>query len=34
MKTHRVWIEIVVIGSTVACALALLFATLGTAMGA
>ena len=34
MKTHRVWVEIVILGSTVACALALMIATLGTVAGA
>jgi|SRR5580658_955632 hypothetical protein len=34
MKTNRVWIEILVLGTAVACALALLFATLGAAAGA
>jgi hypothetical protein len=34
MKTHRIWVEIVLLGSAVACALALLIATLGTAAGA
>jgi hypothetical protein len=34
MKTHRVWVEIVILGSSVACALALLIATLGTVAGA
>jgi hypothetical protein len=34
MKTHRVWIEIVVFGTAIACALALLIATLGVAAGA
>jgi hypothetical protein len=31
MKTNRVWIEILLLGTAVACALALLFATLGAA---
>ena len=31
MKTNRVWIEIVLLGTAIACALALLFATLGAA---
>jgi hypothetical protein len=34
MKTNRVWIEIVLLGTAIACALALLFATLGAAAGA
>jgi hypothetical protein len=34
MKTNRVWIEIVILGTAIACALALLIATLGTAAGA
>lgn len=34
MKIHRVWMEIVLVGSSVACALALLIATLGTVAGA
>jgi hypothetical protein len=34
MKTNRVWIEIVLLGTVVACALALLLATLGAASGA
>jgi hypothetical protein len=34
MKTHRVWIEIVVLATAIACALALLFATLGAGAGA
>jgi len=34
MKTNRVWIEIVLLGTAIACALALLFATLGVAAGA
>jgi hypothetical protein len=33
MKTNRVWIEIVLLGTAIACALALLFATLGAAAG-
>jgi hypothetical protein len=33
MKRHRVWIEIVMLGTAIACALALLFATLGAAAG-
>jgi hypothetical protein len=33
MKTTRVWIEIFVLGTAVACGLALLFATLGAAAG-
>jgi hypothetical protein len=33
MKTKRVWIEIVILGTAIACALALLFATLGAAAG-
>lgn len=34
MKTSRVWIEIVILGTAIACVLALLFATLGAAAGA
>src|SRR6201987_6508024 len=34
MKANRVWIEIVLLATGIACALALLFATLGTAAGA
>jgi hypothetical protein len=34
MKTNRVWIEIVLLGTAIACALALLLATLGAAAGA
>ena len=34
MKTHRVWIEIVLLGTGIAFALAVLFATLGAAAGA
>lgn len=34
IKTHRVWIEIVLLGAAMACALALLIATLGAAAGA
>lgn len=33
MKAHRVWIEIVILGTTIAFGLALLIATLGTAAG-
>jgi hypothetical protein len=33
MKTNRIWIEIVMLGTAIACALALLFATLGAAAG-
>jgi hypothetical protein len=33
MKTNRVWMEIVILGTAIACALALLFATLGAAAG-
>ncbi|MGA2746756.1 MAG: hypothetical protein ABSE44_18815 [Candidatus Sulfotelmatobacter sp.] len=33
MKMNRVWIEIFVLGTAVACGLALLFATLGAAAG-
>jgi hypothetical protein len=33
MKTNRVWIEILALGTAVACVLALLFATLGAAAG-
>ena len=33
IKAHRVWIEIVLIGAAIACALALLIATLGAAAG-
>ena len=31
MKTHRIWLEIVLLGTAIACALALLIATLGAA---
>lgn len=34
MKPHRVWIEIVIYGTAIACAVALLIATLGVAAGA
>jgi hypothetical protein len=34
MKTNRVWIEIVLLGTAIACALALLLATLGAAASA
>jgi hypothetical protein len=34
MKTSRVWIEIVILGTAIACVLALLFATLGAAAAA
>jgi hypothetical protein len=34
MKMNRVWIEIVLLGTAMACALALLFATLGAAASA
>jgi hypothetical protein len=34
MKTHRVWLEIVLYGTVIACAIALLFAMLGAAAGA
>jgi len=34
MRTKHVWIEIVVLSTAIACALALLIATLGTAAGA
>lgn len=34
MKTKRVWVEIVLLGTAIACVLALLFATLGAAAGA
>jgi len=34
MKGHRLWIEIVILGTGIACALALLIATLGAAAGA
>ena len=34
MKRHRVWIEIVLLGTAIAFALAVLFATLGVAAGA
>ncbi len=34
MKTHRVWVEIVIVGTMIACALAVLIATLGAAAGA
>jgi hypothetical protein len=33
MKTHRVWLEIVVFGTAIACAIAVLFAIVGTAAG-
>lgn len=33
MKTHRIWIEIVVFGTAIACALAVLFAIVATAAG-
>jgi hypothetical protein len=33
MKTKRVWVEIVLLGTAIACALALLLATLGAAAG-
>lgn len=34
IKAHRVWLEIVLLGAAIACALALLIATLGAAAGA
>lgn len=34
MRRHRIWIEILLLGSAIACAIALLFATLGAAAGA
>lgn len=34
LRAHRVWIEIVLLGAAIACALALLIATLGAAAGA
>ena len=34
MRTNRVWIEIVVLATAIACGIALLFATLGAAAGA
>jgi hypothetical protein len=34
MKTNRVWVEILLLGTAAACALALLLATLGAAAGA
>ena len=34
MRTHRVWIEIVLLGTAIAFVLAVLFATLGAAAGA
>lgn len=34
MKAHRVWIEIVILGTAIACVLALVIATLGVAAGA
>lgn len=34
MKTNRIWIEIIVLGTSIACVLALLLATLGVAAGA
>jgi hypothetical protein len=34
MKIHRFWVEIVMVGTAVACGLALLLATLGAATGA
>lgn len=34
MKRHRVWVEILVLGTLIACALALLLATLGAVAGA
>ena len=33
MKTHRIWLEIVLLATAIACALALLLATLGAAAG-
>ncbi|MFZ0861354.1 MAG: hypothetical protein WCA27_13905 [Candidatus Sulfotelmatobacter sp.] len=34
MRTYRVWIEILLLGTAIACALALLIATVGAAAGA
>jgi hypothetical protein len=34
MRTHRIWIEILLLGTAIACILALLIATLGAAAGA
>ena len=34
MKIHRVWVEIVILGTAAACVLALLLATVGAAAGA
>lgn len=34
MKTNRLWMEIVILGTAIACVLALLLATLGAAAGA
>ena len=34
MKTNRIWVEIVMLGTVIACALALLLATLGAAASA
>ena len=34
MNTHRVWVEIVILGTAAACVLALLLATVGAAAGA
>ena len=34
MRIHRVWVEIVIVGTMIACALAVLIATLGAAAGA
>jgi len=34
MKKHRIWVEILVFGTLIACALAVLFATLGAVAGA
>jgi len=33
VKTHRIWIEIVLLGTAIACAVALLFVTIGAAAG-
>lgn len=34
LRRHRIWIEILLLGSAIACAIALLFATLAAASGA
>jgi hypothetical protein len=33
MKAHRIWLEIVIVGTSIACAVALLIATLGAVAG-